>query len=301
MHYYTAYTYSTISDNPVLTTLWKTVVPKHAFQHRFLLQGLFAITAQHKLQNNKDSSPDLVSAADFYQQEALSGYISLLNNITEDNCHALFAFSQVVVGISYSRLSLDLKDEIKSSHEGVIASIAGIFELLRGAFAIASEASEWLHAGDLGPMMGNMPQVLEHSETHTHDPCIEALSALSDCISDPADNSVESQNRVETLQSTIQLLCTIFLENFDTADRLNKVAGLPVFFDVNYVRLLKERDHVALVLLSYYGVALDGLRHAWFFDGVGVRIVEAAAELVGPDWYPYMRWACMETCLIKPQ
>src|SRR6186713_1217876 len=37
MHHYTAYTYSTITENPVLTQLWKEVVPKHAFRHRFLL------------------------------------------------------------------------------------------------------------------------------------------------------------------------------------------------------------------------------------------------------------------------
>src|ERR1700744_1305377 len=43
MHHYTAYTCLTISENPVLTSLWKEVVPKHAFRYQFLLYGIFSV------------------------------------------------------------------------------------------------------------------------------------------------------------------------------------------------------------------------------------------------------------------
>lgn len=45
MHRYTAYTYLTMSNNPILVSLWKGVVPDHAFRNPFLLQGLLAVAA----------------------------------------------------------------------------------------------------------------------------------------------------------------------------------------------------------------------------------------------------------------
>ena len=113
MHYYTAYTSVTLTEDPILRTLWREAVQKHAFQHPFLLHGLLAIAAQHRLRHAKNAvnSTDLIRAADVYQQDALTSYIRLLNEITGDNCRALFAFSQVIVGIFYSRLSLDIYQE----------------------------------------------------------------------------------------------------------------------------------------------------------------------------------------------
>ena len=289
MHHYTAYTYRDLSDNPVLASLWKEVVPKHAFRHRFLLQGLFALAAHHKLQDQVDNPIDVIGTADQYQQEALSTYISLLNDITEENCHALFAFSQVIVAVSYSRLTLDIDRQIRTSEE-LIVGMVEIFELLKGALVIAEKASVWLHAGDLGPMMEDRTEVRPSMRPATRNPGIKALSKLSDHIAGLGDDSTEGKVRVESLLSTIQLLYTIFLEDYDPVDQLNKVVGLPVFVDSNYTNLLRVQDDASLVVLSYYGIALHRMHHAWILKSIGARIVQAAASLVGPEWSPHMSW-----------
>ena len=92
MHHYTAYTYITLSNDPILASLWKEAVPKHAFQHTFLLQGFLAVAAQHRVHDKRDISADSIDIANFYHQGALSNYINLLSDITEENCHAMFAF-----------------------------------------------------------------------------------------------------------------------------------------------------------------------------------------------------------------
>ena len=291
MHYYTAYTYLTVSNNPVLISLWKEAVPKHAFRHHFLLQGLLAVTARHKLyvDKNLSNSKELVEAADIFQQEALTTYIRLLNDITEENCHALFAFSQIVVGISYSRLSQTIGQEAKIPRE-FIASIVEIFELLKGALIIGTQASKWLFQGDLAAMMGPPPQkpTLEIISA-TGKPGIEALSALSNHIADqPVDD--EGDDRGQTLLSAIQLLYTLFLEDFQPEDKLNKVVGLPIFLDSKYFNLLKACDPAALAILAYYGSALHEMRHIWVFDGIGAQIVEAVSQLVGERWAEYLTW-----------
>ncbi|KAK5206413.1 hypothetical protein LTR47_006090 [Exophiala xenobiotica] len=299
MHYYTAYTYRTMSDNPVLVSLWKEVVPKHAFQHPFLLQGLLAIAAHHRLQHDKktSNSVDLIETANLYQQEALASYIRLLSEITEDNCHALFAFSQVIVGIQYSRLSLGIYPDTRTRHsQGVIAGMVEIFDLLKGALAIATQAQTWLRAGDLEPMMGDAPKTppAETIPASTGPPSIKALSALSEHIACQVGVDEDSITRVSTLLSTVQFLRAAFLEDRSSVDTWNKIAGIPVFFDTNYLRLLKARDEGALVLLAYYGVALHQLGHVLFTDDVGAKVVQAVADTVGQDWSTYLVWPQME-------
>jgi hypothetical protein len=284
-----------MSHNPVLVSLWKEVVPKHAFQHPFLLQGLLAVAAHHRLHHDKktSNSVDLIETANLYQQEALASYIRLLSDITEDNCHALFAFSQVIVGIQYSRLSLGIYPDTRTRHShGVIAGMVEIFDLLKGALAIATQAQRWLRAGDLEPMMGEAPTTppAETIPASTGPPSIRALSAVSEHIACQVGVDEDSVTRVSTLLSTVQFLRAAFLEDRNSVDTWNKIAGIPVFFDTNYLKLLKARDEGALVLLAYYGVALHQLGHVLFTDDVGAKVVQAVADTVGQDWLTHLVW-----------
>ena len=295
MHYYTAYTYQTMSDNPVLVSLWKEAVPRHAFRHHFLLQGLLVVAAQHRLHDKLDNFTYLTDVANFYHQEAVSTYINLLNDITEENCHALLAFSQVIVGISYTRLSLGFYEETTLPH-GLISRIVDIFDLLKGALAITNQAYEWLRAGDLEPMIRPIPQIKPPEPSAARASCVQALSKLSDHIAGQMDSSVESPIRVESLLSAIELLRSAFLEDFFPADKLNKIVGLPVFLDINYLGLLKARDEASLVVLAYYGVLLHYIRHVWSFGGIGAKVVQAVSSLVSHDWSPYLICPQMEIC-----
>ncbi|KAK2767018.1 hypothetical protein FQN54_006335 [Arachnomyces sp. PD_36] len=300
MHQYTASTYRVMSNNPVLTSLWKQEVPMHAFHHRFLLQGLFAIAAQHRLLDGDCNSTSLVQAATMYEQEALSEYIYLLKNITKDNCHALFAFSQVIAGLYYSRLSLECKMDQGRTSQGVIDGVVDIFQLFKGALAIAKAAGPWLRSGDLEPMVGPPPEltlVKPHAARNSH--IIETLSTLSDHVSGLlADNaSAGTKVRMESVLSMIQLLYLAFLEEADSDDGQNKIVGIPVWVDPNYIKALKERDPASLVALSYYGIALHQVRSKWCMNDVGARVVEATVDLVGPEWSSYLIWPRMEvTC-----
>jgi hypothetical protein len=298
MHHYTAYTCLTISENPVLTSLWKEVVPKHAFQHQFLLYGIFAIAAWHKLRDQHDNPVDLIYTANLYQQKALPIYINLLSNIDKENCHALFAFSQLIVAISYSRLRLGI-DEKHIVQQWIITAIVEIFGQLKGALVVAEKASAWLCDGDLKPMMGAWPELRLPQRSLTRNPGIKALLSLSDHISGQIDDGVESKGRVESLLSTIQLLYTVFLEDCESADRRNKIIGLPVFFDTEYINLLRAQDDASLVILSYYGVALHQIRHVWYLDGIGAKIVQAIAHLIGPDWSSHLTWPQMEVGVLS--
>lgn len=289
MHQYTAFTCLLLSNDPVLIRLWRDVVPQIAFKHPFLMQGIFAVAAQHKLHEMSGATAELVEAATYYHQEALSTYIHLLNNITEETCHALFVFSQLIVGLSYSHLILE-----SGSGQALIVGIIEIFELLKGALAIAEKASAWLNAGELEPMMGDFPGVEPLSIPASGNPCTEALAALSEHIAAETDQHGSMIARREILHSTMELIHALLLSPNDSNDRLNRIIGLPVWLDADFARLLRTGDQAALILLGFYGAALDRIQDVWFFRGVGGALVRAVSATLDSDWAPHLAWPLLQ-------
>ena len=94
MHHYIASTCFHMSDNPQHLESWQHSVPQIAFEHPFLLPGILAVAALH-LHRDSVQRPltKLLDVARYHQQQALAMFIPLLSSITQDNCHALFAFT----------------------------------------------------------------------------------------------------------------------------------------------------------------------------------------------------------------
>lgn len=107
MHHYTAFTSLSEDHDPKHQPIWQVSIPRLAFANPFLLHGIMAIAALHRRSGSPASEQEtLLDAARYHQEVALSIYIPLLNDITPENCHALFAFSQVIAIVSYSITAL---------------------------------------------------------------------------------------------------------------------------------------------------------------------------------------------------
>ncbi|VUC32192.1 unnamed protein product [Clonostachys rosea] len=295
MHHYTAYTCLSMSENSTLRSLWKEIVPKHAFRHPFLLQGLLACAALHKVHaNQQDMEPEvlarLIDAADFYQQESLKTYIDLLSNVTEQNCHALFAFSQIISGLSFARLSSNIHGHV-TDPVALITSFFSLFELMKGTLNVAIECIEWLREGDLRSMLGDAPSIPSQEDlAGSSAPCGRAMKTLSDHIVDQTRDDKSSRARAEVLRSTLRLVYSLFLEPPESKERLNNIGGFLVFADLEFISLLKGWDHAALAILAYYGAALHRLRHIWYYGDVGAKIIKAIVDIDIQGYSAYLTW-----------
>jgi hypothetical protein len=286
MHHWTAFTCLALTNNSTLIALWRDVVPTIAFRHSWLLQAIFAVTAQHNIHELKLPDPALVETATRYHHEALTAYIQQLNDINESNCEALFCFSQLIVGLSYSRLIL--------SQDSVIRGMIDIMVLLKGTLAVAEQGSKWLNSGVLQPMMTNYPELVPVETSRESSACTTALKALSEHIARDAEESCGVLIRQEILESTIQLVHALLISDSNPEDRLNKIIGLPVFVDKRFAALLKAGDQAALVVLAFYGVALSKIDGAWFFEGVGPAVVYAVAAVVVEEWAGHLSWPLLQ-------
>lgn len=294
MHHYSAYTYATISLDPKLIVLWKDVVPKYALKHEFLLKGILALAACHKAHSNPRTEEHLLLAVDEYQQNALSLYVKELDNITEHNCHALFCFSQAVVGIFYFRGVLS-SCEAGTDPYLILDRLLEAFGMLKGALLVAKHASYWLNAGDLRDMMADEPLSDTNSLNLPHNQWSTALQALTTRIHD-AEVVRRSERDVKSLLTTITLLLSAFSRDERAVDQLNFVVALPMWFDDEYLVLLKSKDDVALVLLAFYAVLLHRHKSFWFLDKIGSQVIQAVSQTVGQDWHPYLALPIATVC-----
>lgn len=298
MHQYTAFTSLTMSHSPALISIWRDAVPQLALDHEFLLHGLFALAAQHKLSQMSTPADNLLDASIHYHEKSLSRYIAIVGDVSKDNCEALFAFSQIIAGTFYSRLSIGLYEDGATSQD-FVASVANIFELLKGTLVVAQQAASWLRGGQLAAMTSNypenkpgqfdefstMPQQFEMEQCG----CTAALKLLSNTLKRDAAGP-DALMRAQVLIPTIQFVHALLIGQPNTSERQNKIVGLPVWLDRGFVQLLKEGDNAALVVLAFYGVALYELDNGWMFKGVGSGLVHAVSRILKPEWLGYLEW-----------
>jgi hypothetical protein len=281
MHHFTAFTAVRMSDIPTTNQLWTTVIPQIGFRHPFLLHGILSMAALHRRTDpaaTEFQQAALLDVARDHQQQALSEYIPLLGNITSDNCHALFAFSQIIAAVSYALLQLARG---QNTARDFVQGIVAVFDLLIGSVVIALEAKEALQRGELASMMGHGPSLLDWNMAPLSDEPEAALAALVERVqsispgprlspesSTGPGNGNAGMAAAECYVAAIQKLTPLFPRHPQSTPRISTVIGWPVFLDTSYIALLRREEHAALVILAYYGMTLHKLNDCWWLQGL---------------------------------
>lgn len=295
---------ATFATIPGLFPLRRINIAEKAPQYPFLLHGLLAVCALH-LQATEADIPTsrrlfYTEKASHWQQVALSSYIPMLNSITDQTCHSIFAFSAMLSGLSFAFLCQ--REQSGSAGAGTLfENIVNIFDLLLGAVAVADRASKWIEQCRTEPLIIPIKATLARADDSVD---IEAQNAIKRLVAGASAANVAEVGRASEFadidisvifDSAIPELRNVFrCLGMAGTDRFVGVIGWPAFVKSSYVTLLKQRHPAALVVLAYYGVALHALDHAWWLKGVGSKIVNAVATIVGTrygqDWQTLLQW-----------
>lgn len=304
LHHYTAFTYKMMTQDPRHLWLWCVVfrplsfhtnadrvhrqvyVPRMAFSYRFLLHGLLAVTALDRRHEADEAQKDtFMQLARYHQQHALTLYIPLLQNINEENCHALFVFSLILGGNCFGMLHGELDEDPPN----VISRFLDIFDALMGATAVAVEAQQWLHEGELSIIMSGMVPEIRDFE-HLNQGARDALQGLISCVDSACEGSDTGDWKRNAYLDSIYALGTI-MAPAPKNRQLSIVVSWPVIAKAEYISLLKQRDPLALAILGHYGVALHLYGRLWMLEGLGKRLTLAVYYEADLKWRPYLEWA----------
>ncbi|OAP61076.1 hypothetical protein AYL99_03277 [Fonsecaea erecta] len=281
-----------MGDRYELFPVWQVTVPALALDQPFLKHGLLALAAMHiRFTSPLPLQSKYLDLASQHQDRALEGYIPLLEHISAENCHALFAFSALLLAIQYSFIS-GMDSDI-DGHQ-YIGEVMSVFEYVIGATVIASEGEVWLRQGGMQPLMARttepqsiLPELVEGPRN--------ALGSLLSYVQRWGDNHRFSVASEPTANIPIYVRSIEMLTNaFPTEDSERRIfddmIGWPHFVGADLVRLLRAQDHVALVILAHYGVALEAFRNVWWLEGVGARLIRAIAQVLPIEFTPLVQW-----------
>lgn len=296
MHSYTLFTCTTLDPRPQLRQVWQVVVPREAVTHSYLMHSLLAIAVLHQIwlgrEVDSSSSSEGTISSDRYlelalhhHQLALSKSKAELRDITEGNCHALFAFSAM---ISVSSLALPMARPMGLVDP--IGEMAQTAMLMRGSKTIVQSSRSLLEAGRVGPLL-RYGLVLK--QTALTEDVEVALQGIQECI-----DGLDDENERESCRAALEGLKACFRttgisQGGGLSVRLEDkggVFGWLAMVDMDFIALLFRRQPVALVILSYFAIFMHSLDEVWWYRGWGSALINTISETLDETWEPALRW-----------
>ena len=286
MHHWTSVVAADIGDNgsaPSHVDIWQLHIPSLAFKHDFLLRGILCISAIHLGYAYPQLKTDCDLKASTHQDRALASFQETLPLMDESNCHALFAFSCLLIPIAFATSTRDRADQ------GSQTDLFHWIYLLRGGNSILQVHRELLQNGFLGPMLATMTHT-ETTEVYSvpNADKISALFKLCNAIDDE-DASQACTLAVHTLLSTF-IQASLLRKRREGAVLSTLV--WPVHLSPKFLELLGERKAEALVILAHYCVlihwgTIDG---TWFLVGWARSMLDALKASMEETWLPMIAW-----------
>lgn len=256
----------------------KNVIPKKGLSHPFLMHGLLAIAALHRAQldGTKDSLV-FVEASIRYKQQALLLYTPLLNNITKDNCEALFAFSCLLSILCSASQALEDTRTAKA-----ISDVVDIFRLTRGVAVIVAQTHQWLQNSEVSVLLRSGHFDTSESEPSCGQPLsdveIELRKLIITCRKTCKDSMTNS-----VYASSIQQLIKSY-NAYAAASDITLGLAWPVVIDPKFFDLLIQEDQLSLAIFAYYGAVMSLSDDSWWVGGWGQLLAKLATSSLHPSW-----------------
>lgn len=298
LRHFLSFSYQDFGLGPEGRQVWQTIIPQLACEHSFLKHGILACSALHLAHQIPSERRHYQFTAAHHQNRALPSFRSTVACATEHNCHALFAFSQLLIIHCFATKEQD-EDLllVGGRHE---SGLPDWLQVIRGSCTIFGSVWQFMADGPLTPLLVDMmhvqhlPPIPEASERARR---LELLTKL------PLPGSRDIPPQADDPCSAALL---ILLEAFSRARaaRMNSTFTVwtavhiwPVQVPLGFLDLLRRRDPAALILLAHYCILLEPLEPHWFMCGFRKRLLSRIYEQLDPEWRHWLDWPMEEVGL----
>ncbi|CAI7660852.1 unnamed protein product [Penicillium glandicola] len=283
MHKFSTETYKSVCGDNSDAEGWQVFIPKLAFEHEFLLHGIFAIAALHIVATTPDSEQVI-----FYLETALqcnefafAPFREALTHLTPLNCDAVFAQSAIVaiIGIALPRLNAQHRGESFSMFETMMT----VFELLQGASRVSEISKSWRQAGIFFKYDWIKDAAMDPDMANA----IAQLRMLNSSIeiTDPTQHRI-NREAIDSLQNSFSA--------FTKAPHPEPIMAWLTYANREFVDGLRARQPIQLLILLNWTVLLNKLEpDFWWAKGCGKGLAaELSTELKDHNekWKSVLQW-----------
>lgn len=275
-------TFRALSRSERTDLVWRNSVPEEALSHPFLMHGLLAVSALHLARTDTDPPRRgaYLNRAVAHQNQALALFREILGDINEVNAKAMFAFASIVVVYTFGfPQTPDAQDPWTC-----IDDLYQVLVLTRGIQQVIRSPAEFLSQSNFAPILQ-----VESTAAPLPDDAGAAINQLYEAneVCGARDESYETEIYTATIDNVAEMLSWVY-----GGMTASVIAGRwAIRQPARFMELLHEREPMALVMLAYYGVLLQALRHRWCFGEWCVRVARAVWTILDDQWRPLVHWA----------
>ena len=290
LHNFCTSTCYTLHSDPTLKTLWAINVPKLGFKYDFVMHGILSLSALHLAYTRPERREWYISQATLQNQASLGLVTSILPNITDENCSAVYLFSTLT-------FILKLASPHKPGDLLVIGE-SGLQEwlaLFRGMQAIILSSHDALESGVLGPMFTVGARRSRLRDVYTSEQSVEVMQLGN--LRHAIQHHVIQPHLLHIYMDAIDELQKSFALAYKGAFEALETGEVFVFlFRVSeeYFRLLKDRTQESLAIFAYFCPIAKRLEGNWWSKGLSSHLMSEIYPLLDEEHRLWIQWAMEE-------
>lgn len=264
--------------------LWQTYAVELGFKHDFLLRGILAVSALHQSYLKPQLKTEYDVKASTHQSLAIRSFQETLAHVSERNCHALFAFSCIIIVLSFASSSKDKASDFQTD-------VLQWFYLLRGCNEVLNLYRDILRSSFLKPLLDELHYAENHA-AHEVDDANHIMDLFSLCS--PANIGDKENSQACTL--AIHALLSTFVQASNLRKRGEGTVLASFVWPVNlpprFLELLSEKRPEALIILAHYCVLIywGETQDTWFLVGWARYMLDVIKELTPVEWHEHLQW-----------
>ena len=247
------------------------------------MRGILAVSALHLAHSNLEMRDHYFAQAAFHHQTALEVAMSILADVTEDNCSPLYVFS--VLTCTFALASPRKPGDFLLLGEN---GIAEWLYLLRGTRSIMALASPALESDALAPIIssGKRRAELHWGTYRTNEE--KHLDDLRHFINETVDQRTAQvyAASIDELERSYAVASHINTEVYELTDAFI----WPCCVSEDYLALLKQLAPEALAVFAHFCVLLKLLDSQWWMQGWSTHLISHIYSLLDAEHRLWIQW-----------
>ncbi|OQE47437.1 hypothetical protein PENCOP_c001G03748 [Penicillium coprophilum] len=312
MHHYCTATCNTLTIREDSRHVWRIVLPMEAYSNKYLMHGLLALSALHRVSLFPTQKAKNIKASAYHQAAGLKEFRELISSpVDPSNWQPVFCFaSMVMVHVCASPIRLG-----EDRWPAPISNMVELFSVVQGLQTLMEPWLRSLRRTRLAPLVNCVwieSEMLITSPATVHQsllpPDIQTrIAQLHRFIDDYPFPYIQPQSEQDSSASH-ELPCPAehrtdykrSLLFFENSTRQIELAGPHV--EVGMVLMwayslskqfrddLEASHPAALVLLSHWCVLLHTVNDLWFIKGTSVQLLEDIEIKINPGFREWLVW-----------
>lgn len=290
MHHYSQKTcHSNLGSGTQIQYLWSEHIPAEARKHAFLMHGVLALAALHIASCDPSQADKYASLCDRHQAQALSAYRTILTNVTDEACNALFALSTVLSVSSLARASLRAS-LMPEPQRITIGDMTELMSMTRGVREVVHATHHVIRRGPFSVLLSghDLPRSVQVILGHTLDNVFFELTRMvREEVTDREHSTLYLQS-VDSLRRTYETVIYHFTN--DSLQMGHIWAWVAAENDYAFIKLVQNRCAPALVIVAHFFVLTMLMRDAWYISNLGRFAIEGILDALDGQLAPYLVW-----------